>query len=467
MSKKSLAYRAKRKLSRILKGKPAAKPGIDYNILLLTNRDSDNVGDQVIEATDISLIQAAMKNLGIEQGRFKINSREAAIVPLDYVRSRDEALLEKARKLIKKTDLVFFGGAPLFNYLYQIFYERTATTIEIAKEYGKPVVFSAVGVERYDENNPKCQRLKAALNLDNVKRITTRDGFDKLQQYKENPDLLIDKVADPAVFSSRVFSDLIEKSRADSAASAEGKKKIGVFIIRANAFTDNKIDFPWRKAADMWLGLADELEARGYDYEFITSGHFGDEAFLDRLIRSYQLPSAKCVFNVNCPEILMEHMAGYDAVISCRLHPSIISFSMGIPSISLVWNPKVRGFYESIGYPDRLIEAADLTPDKILDTVEKAMEGGVQHDKDYLMSVYRNIYCGLRDSLCIDDSGRTVYTYDELIANMPQYKGTTEKEKQLKLKRKFRRIYRTYNENFDKIESLKKELRELKAQQKA
>ena len=35
-------------------------------ILLLTNRDSDNVGDQVIEASDIGLLHALMKNLGFD-----------------------------------------------------------------------------------------------------------------------------------------------------------------------------------------------------------------------------------------------------------------------------------------------------------------------------------------------------------------------------------------------------------------
>lgn len=34
-------------------------------ILLLTNRDSDNIGDQVIEASDIALLHAVMSNLGI------------------------------------------------------------------------------------------------------------------------------------------------------------------------------------------------------------------------------------------------------------------------------------------------------------------------------------------------------------------------------------------------------------------
>lgn len=51
-----------------------------YRILLLTNRDSDNVGDQVIEACDISLISTIMMNLGLSPEDFVINSRAAAIV---------------------------------------------------------------------------------------------------------------------------------------------------------------------------------------------------------------------------------------------------------------------------------------------------------------------------------------------------------------------------------------------------
>ena len=38
-----------------------------FTILLLTNRDSDNVGDQVIEASDIGLLHVLMKNLGIDK----------------------------------------------------------------------------------------------------------------------------------------------------------------------------------------------------------------------------------------------------------------------------------------------------------------------------------------------------------------------------------------------------------------
>ena len=41
-----------------------------FTILLLTNRDSDNVGDQVIEASDIALLHSVMQNLKIGKGSF-------------------------------------------------------------------------------------------------------------------------------------------------------------------------------------------------------------------------------------------------------------------------------------------------------------------------------------------------------------------------------------------------------------
>lgn len=111
------------------------------NILLLTNRDSDNTGDQVIEACDIGLISTVMQNLGFKEDEYAISSRAAAIVTKKYMATRDDSLLDNARRAISKADLVIFGGAPLFNYLYQTFYERTAVTLEIAKNIINPLFF--------------------------------------------------------------------------------------------------------------------------------------------------------------------------------------------------------------------------------------------------------------------------------------------------------------------------------------
>ena len=436
-------------------------------ILLLTNRDSDNIGDQVIEACDISLIRLVMENLGINEDQCEIKSHAAGIVPKKYCETFEPELLKRADEIIQNSDVVIFGGAPMFNFLYQIFYERTSTIIELAQKYNVPVFFSAVGVEGYDEENERCQRLKKALNLSCVKRIATRDDFESLKKYKDREDLIISKVSDPAVFSRQVFENYL--SGTQSCENNEEEKKIGIFIIRANAFTDNKIKYNAAAAGELWHELIDLIEKKGYSYDLISSGHFGDEAFMDRLIREGSIPEGKCVFNMNCPEDLLEKLSSYDAIVSCRLHPSIISYSLGIPSVSLVWNMKVKGFYDSIGYSDRVVEMADISAEKVFDQLEKAMDEGVHQDPDYLFLVYENLYYGIKESL----EGRfdlsnceSIYSLQQVKERLPRFSGTSDNEKALKLMRKFRRTYNKYNDVSRDKRELKKELKGIKEEKK-
>lgn len=433
-----------RKIKRRLVGnrnKDVSKvPVKKYNILLLTNRDSDNVGDQVIEASDIALIHAVMKNLGVSEKEYRINSKAAGIISKAYMETEDPKLLEEAEMSISASDLVVFGGAPLFNYLYQLFYKRTAITIRIAQKYNVPVIFSAIGIESYDEDNSKCQYLKETLNLDCVKQITTRDDYDKLVQYKTNPNLVIGKVADPAVHSGSVFKSYIKKEKKNS-----GRKKIGIFVLRGNGFIDNKVDFSKEQACALWEELAEEITSRGYDYEIITSGNWGDEAVVEYLSSKTSINLKKCVFNVNNPETLIQNMDKYDGVISCRLHPSIISFAMKIPSVGIVWNPKVVGFYNSIGYEDRVVYVDGINAKSVVDKLEDAMDKGVEHDPEFMMSIYNSLFYAIQKNLFEEKMDIAPYTYDELKEKMPVFTKTSEKEKQLKLKRKFKRMYGQYN----------------------
>ncbi len=422
-----------------------------FRVLLLTNRDSDNVGDQVIEACAIALITSALKNLGINT--FKINSRAAGIISKKYLETRDEKLLESARKAIDQADVIIFGGAPLFNYRYQVFYERTAVTLELAQEYKTPVIFSSIGVEGYDDDNEKCQRLKKALNFDCVRQITTRDDYDSLAKFVEGEGTTIGKVSDPAVFTFKVFKKFIKPKK---------NKKIGVFIMRANAFVDNGINFTREDSARLWLDLIEKLKENNFDYELLTSGHFGDEAFLDYLIRQHGVDAKKCVFNMNTPDKLIKKISAYDAVISCRLHPSIISFSLGVPSIGIVWNSKVNYFYEAINYPDRIIETEGINGTKLVKKIGEIIEEGVEHDKDYLYSVYKTLFSALKSIARADEPSIEPYSYEKLVEKLPVYEGTTPKEKEEKVKRKFRRTYDKYNALFEKNVSLKREVKKLK-----
>lgn len=429
-----------------------------FCITLLTNRDSDNIGDQMIEACDIALIETVMKNLNMSEEEYELKSRSASIVS-KYVKAkvRDEALLKPARRKIKECDLIIFGGAPVFNYKYQIFYERTAVTLELAQEYHKQVIFSGIGIEDYDETNPKCQRLKKALNMDCVRQITTRDGIEELAKYKENENIRIEKVSDPVVFAKQVFKDY-------TGTNGKKKKKIGLFVFREKGFVDNHIPFTGEDQAELWKKIICILEEKGYNYELLTSGYMKDEAYLDLLVRNYGLPEKKCVFNMNYTEKLAQKISSYDAVISCRLHPGIVAFSMDIPSVSLVWNPKITSFYECIGYPERAIDVTTATAEDIVTKMEEAMAQGIEKDSDYLMSIYGTLFEGIKNAVGVSDKEIQPYDYETLIESLSGFTGTPEEEKEEKLKRKFRRTYNTLNDYQRKIDNLNEKVKILEKQ---
>ena len=407
-----------------------------FRILLLTNRDSDNVGDQIIEACDISLVKAVMQDLGISKNQYVITSLPAFFISKSYKVLNTDA--PDPKTVIAQSDVVLFGGAPMFNYKYQDFYRRSIDVIKIARKYGKPVLFSAIGIDAYDEDDARCQALKAELNSGTVPMITTRDGMTYLEHYKENDTLTIAKVADPAVFSGSVFRPYLAKK------SRDGKRTVGLFVFRAGGFRANGIDFSRTQAAEMWLRLIKEIQARGYDYELLTSGHFADEAFMEYLISAYKVDDKKCVFNINCPEDLINRISSYAGVVSCRLHPSIISYALDVPSVGIIWNSKVSGFYESVGYGERAFTVSDLDVKKLMDGLEQAMGCVIAKDKQYLMSVYAYLADAL-SGITHNNRRYASESYSELCKRIPPYEGTTQEQLQMKLRDKFRRAYRAYN----------------------
>lgn len=231
--------------------------------------------------------------------------------------------------------------------------------------------------------------------------------------------------------------------------------------MRAEGFQDNGINFTKEEAAELWKSLIVELEKKGYDYELMTSGHFSDEAFLDYLIREHGIKKEKCIFNVNLPETLVEKISSCEAVVSCRLHPSIIAFACGIPSVGIIWNSKVSGFYESIGYRDRAVSTEDIHEKVIVEKLEEAIKQGVYQREEYLMSVYDTLFRGLKGIISAD-SVCEVWDYGTLLDNLSIFEGTSEEEKLKKLERKFRRTYQSYNKICDQNARNKREIERLK-----
>ena len=455
-------------------------------ILLLTNRDSDNLGDQIIEASVISIIEGIMLNLGVAKDGYEINSRAAGIISKRYMNTRDESLLELARELISGSDIVVFGGAPLFNYTYQPFYLRTIRAIELANEYGVPVIFSSIGVEPFDPTNPKCLQLKEALALPCVRQITTRDDFEALKGYVEGTDVPIAHVADPAVFADIVFRpappeyltsrsplalarrglrrlpvSVDAKNQAKNAlkkllgkpvtvtpsanAAKPGKQRIGLLVTRRGIFKDNGIDFTEYQQRQFWLDTIALLTARGYDVRLFTTGHFSDEVFLSNLVRDAHVPEGMTATVINSPEGLIGELNKCAGVIAFRLHASITSFALDIPSVGLSWNFKVPYFYDSVGHGDRALGPDQWRADVVVDALEKAMSEGVRKDEAFLTSVYDTLFSAFK-GIVAPASAREPFTLEELKTKLPAFPGTTPAQYAERARNKIRRIYKGFPE---------------------
>ncbi|MCS3443278.1 polysaccharide pyruvyl transferase family protein [Microbacterium phyllosphaerae] len=464
-----------------------------FKILLLTNRDSDNVGDQIIEESVLSVLRGVMKNLGLSAGDVSINSRAAGIITKKYLQTGDEALLADARRSISAADVVVFGGAPLFNYAYQVFYRRTIKTLELAEEYGVPVLFSSIGVEPFDATNPKCLELKKALNLSCVKQITTRDDLVSVRKYVEGTDIPVAHVADPAVLADIVFRKAPTPKPATTTAPAQRSirrglrrrakrllaflrptrptppapssataspapapasppavgsepkaTRIGLVVTREGLARDNRIDFTLEDQRRFWLDVIDLLTERGYDYRLFTTGHFSDEVFLDYLIREDSIPLTKCVPTINSPEELISQLNGCTGVIAFRLHASITSYALGVPSVGLSWNFKVPRFYESVGLEERALAPERWTAVDAVDAIEKAIDEGVVKDEVFMSTVYDTLFTGLK-GIIAPDGEHEPYSYRELRNRLPRFTGTTMAQYREKVRRKMRRAYDSYH----------------------
>jgi polysaccharide pyruvyl transferase WcaK-like protein len=489
-------------------------------ILLLTNRDSDNVGDQIIEASVISILKGVMKNLGISEDDYEIRSRAGGIISKKYRQTLDPKLLEPARQEISEADLLIFGGAPVFNYKYQDFYLRTITTVEIAQEFGVPVLFSSVGVEPFDAENSKSMALKKALELPCVKQMTTRDDVESLKKYAAGTDTPVARVADPAVFADIVFRPApaqgpdvsaekeetkvegasgqslakkvakrllahvpgdaeaaVRRGRAkvagvpyvaepstgkagtvasknppaaqSSNSGAKTKKRIGLVVTRARIFADNDIQFSEHDQRQFWKDVMALLKSKGYDFTLFTTGHFADEVFLDAFVRSGGAPSSKSQVVTTSPEELIDQIRSCDGLIAYRLHASITSFAFDVPSVGLSWNFKVPYFYETVGHGDRALPPEDWNAQRVVDALETAMREGVRKDQDFLMTVYRTLFAGVK-GVVAPRSKAEPYSRAQLDTELPRYGGTNRKQYRAKANRKFRRAYGAYQRNTKK-----------------
>ncbi|ART79677.1 polysaccharide pyruvyl transferase family protein [Oceanisphaera avium] len=335
--------------------------------------------------TDFCLLNLQFEKLTIPQRAF----RKVRYLTGTYLQAksyeeieRNELRLHYKRQLANVNLIVLVGGG-LIKYKHQNMYQYLTAIINTAEELDIPLVINGAGVEGYSSSDARCQLLKTSLNKEIVKSITTRDDFDTLTQcyINQGNDKHLAKVADSAVFANEVYD-----------IQAQSGKVFGIGLVRGNIFDDYEKSFSFAQSAELYAQIISEVERRGHSYQLFTNGYPGDSDLLALIKEKLNRPILSVIEPQHDKE-LVNTLAQFSSVIAARLHANIISYSLNIPTIGLVWNDKLKMFGKEIGHPERFLSCEEFDAKHIVDLAEQAMVQGYNQNQrqQYRASAKNNI----------------------------------------------------------------------------
>lgn len=328
-----------------------------------------------------------------------------------YKKCDDTKLIEYYQENLKNVDLVIFVGGGIVKYLYQDFYKYITLIINVCDKQGTDVILNSVGVEGYSRSDYRCQQLKNALNKNCVKMITTRDDIDVLEKnYITNPNIILKKVADPAVWTYETYKENISPNKTDT---------IGLGVIRPGIFRDNEINFEEEEQLELWANIIKVLEQKGYNWQLFTNGLLADYEFGKKILEYSHITDESKLLDVpKNGEELVHTISKFKGVIAARMHANIISYSLDIPSIGIVWNSKLTKFGENIQVPERFVTHQNFKAEYIVEKLENALKEGFSYSKEeYKKTVYEYLKKGMDNSLNQKNHAKNIIVFDTAIGS--------------------------------------------------
>jgi len=114
---------------------------------------------------------------------------------------------------------------------------------------------------------------------------------------------------------------------------------------------------------DLWLELLSRLIGENLKVELFTTGSLQDNRFAHNLLEMAQARGWRSISLAGDPAGpggLLKQMRNYSLVIATRLHASILANSLGISTLGLSWDEKVRAYYAETGLAERCFSLSGL-----------------------------------------------------------------------------------------------------------
>ena len=358
-----------------------------------------NFGDMVIYDNTKYLVKLVLKNLKIKKYNIvsidigDYNSRNYKVAEeiiqnnnkiyandSDFIREWKNSknynyYLKNESPKLKDLDLIIFVGGGLIKYSNQLYITMMIDEITKYAENNRiPVIFNGVGIEGYDENDEVCKFLKNAINRKSVVAITTRDDIETLNtKYLINKNIYTSLTFDSAIFSQETYD--IKRN--------DDSETIALGVIRSNIYEEYGSKIDEDKLLEFYKQTIEKLRKQKIKFKLFTNGGISDFKFIVKL-KDYMQENDDFYNNVESTPCnaydLVKKISNFKLVISCRLHGSIIAYSLGIPTIGLVWNYKQILFSKMIKQESNFIQAKDFNANYIIKKINENISGGVKVD---------------------------------------------------------------------------------------
>lgn len=269
-------------------------------------------------------------------------------------------------RTLKNVDAIVFAGGGFLKFRTQGLNYYVEMVVDIALKYQIPVMMNGVGIEGYDETDIRCQKLKKAINTGIIKSITTRDDIDTLKgNYIVNPEIKIDRVGDPALWTPECYDVVCDEER----------NVFGINIIRGNIFKDYGNNVSAEDVSIFYKNLINELNSRNLDWVLFSNGMPGDQKFGENILRDLGIDSGERL--LSAPKTSMELLnmiKTFKCIFGARLHACITAYSMDVQVVGFIWNEKTRMFSEIIDKRNNFFEEYEMDAKKIADRMVAASE---------------------------------------------------------------------------------------------
>lgn len=267
---------------------------------------------------------------------------------------------------LKECDAVIFACGS-YKYRTQKLWAYYSIAIETAQKLNIPVMFDAMNIQDFDENDWRCRCLKEHTNYSCVKMFTTRDGEPgkkKLQTcYLDNSDIEVFSVGDPAFWIPECYG--VKKAKEAGI--------IGINLIRGRIFADYGYATTEAQLVDLYCNMIRKFEECGVEWEFFTNGMEADYLFGKNVLKKCNMNEGKIRVPQSDRE-LVEMIAGYRGIIGARLHACICAYSLDVPLAGYIWDEKLLRFAEIAGLRNVFLEEKELTSDNIYEKLQLALK---------------------------------------------------------------------------------------------